>query len=143
VGEAAVSHVLVLDSEAMSALGGHASKRREDVRAAIKTAIAHQRRVVVPAVILAELYRGAGHCQAVDACLSRETGLRIRDTDRSLARLVGGVLSGAKVGSEHIADAHVIAAAVEAGGGVVLTGDEDDLSMLAVPYPNVTVSALP
>jgi hypothetical protein len=40
-------------------------------------------------VILAELYRGPRHSQLVDSCLSRETGVRIRDTDRRLARLVG------------------------------------------------------
>jgi hypothetical protein len=42
-----------MDSEAMSALGGHASKRRENVRAAIRIAAARQHDVVVPAVILA------------------------------------------------------------------------------------------
>jgi hypothetical protein len=79
----------------------------------------------------------------VDACLARETGIRVRGTDRSFARLVGGVLTGAKVDSHHLADAHVVATAVEAGGGVVLTGDEDDLTMLAAAYANITVEALP
>jgi hypothetical protein len=74
-----------------------------------------QRDVIVPAVVLAELYRGAGRNQAVDACLARETGIRVRDTDRPLARLVG----------------------------VVLTGDPDDLASLAAPYPNITVQPLP
>ena len=60
-----------------------------------------------------------------------------------LARLVGGVLTGAKADSHHLADAHVIAAAVETGGGVVLTGDPDDLAALAAPYPNITVQPLP
>jgi hypothetical protein len=75
--------------------------------------------------------------------LARETGIRVRDTDRPLARLVGGVLTGAKADSRHLADAHVIAAAVEAGGGVVLTGDPDDLASLAAPYPNITFSRSP
>jgi predicted nucleic acid-binding protein len=138
-----VSRVLVLDSEALAALGGRASKRQEEVRAAMRAAAVLQRDVVVPAVILAELYRGPGHNQMIDACLARETGLRVRDTDRSLARLVGGVLTGAKADSGHLADAHVVAAAVEVGGGVVLTGDEGDLATLASPYPNITVQPLP
>lgn len=138
-----MSRALVLDSEAMSVLGGRACKRQEKVRAALEAAVELQRDVVVPTVILAELYRGSGHNQMVDACLSRETGLRVRDTDRSLARLVGGVLAGAKAGSENLADAHVVATAIEAGGGVVLTGDEDDLTMLAGPFPNITVQPLP
>lgn len=138
-----MSRVLVLDSEALAALGGRASRRQEEVRAALRAASVLQRDAVVPAVILAELYRGAGHNQMIDACLSRETGLRVRDTDRPLARLVGGVLTGAKADSSHLADAHVVAAAVEAGGGVVLTGDESDLCLLADPYPTITVQPLP
>jgi hypothetical protein len=99
--------------------------------------------VVVPAVILAELYRGPRHNALVDACLSRETGIRVRDTDRSLARIVGAVLAAAKAGSQHLADAHVVAAAVDRGGGLVLTSDRDDLRRLAAAYGNVTVVGLP
>jgi hypothetical protein len=67
------------------------------------------------------------------AAHSRASGIRVRDTDRPLARLVGGVLAGAKADSRYLADAHVVAAAVETGGGVVLTGDPDDLASLAAP----------
>jgi hypothetical protein len=101
------------------------------------------RDVMVPTVILAELYRGPRRSQFVDACLSRETGVRTRDTDRRLARLVGGVLVGARAGSESLTDAHVVAAAVEAGGGLILTGDTADLIGLAAPYPNIVVEPLP
>lgn len=118
-----MSRALILGSEAMATLGGRPSRRQEEVRAAMRAAALMQRDVIVPAVILAELYRGAGHNQAVDACLARETGIRVRDTDRPLA--------------------HVVAAAVESGGGVVLTGDPDDLASLAAPYPNITVQPLP
>lgn len=97
---------------------------------------------MTPAVILAELYRGPGHNQLVDACLSRKTGVLIRDTDRGFARLVGGVLTAARAGSSDIADAHVVAAAVERGGGVIVTGDESDLERLAAAYPNVHVTAI-
>lgn len=100
------------------------------------------RPVVIPAVVLAELCRGAGPSSLIDACLSRETGIDVRDTDRSFARLVGGVLAAARAGSIDLADAHVVAVAVEAGGGVALTGDRDDLHRLAGAYPNVTVVGL-
>ena len=80
----------------------------------------------------------------VDALLSREEqALVLRDTDRVLARLVGGVLAAASSGSEDLADAHVVATAVEAGGGVVLTGDVDDLVRLAEPFRTVVVEGLP
>lgn len=133
---------VVLDAEALSALAGVDSQRKREVRAALTIAGRLQREVVVPAVVLAELYRGQGHSALVDACLSRETGLLIRDTDRPLARLVGGVLTAAGLGSQHIVDAHVVAAAVERGGGMVLTGDTTDLELLATSYRGVRVHGL-
>ena len=65
-----------------------------------------------------------------------------RDTDREFARLVGGVLVAAGAGSELMVDAHVVATAVEAARAVIVTGDPDDVSMLAAPFPNVTVVPL-
>jgi predicted nucleic acid-binding protein len=134
-----VSRCLVLDSEALSALAGRANKKQREVRAALAAAARLRRDVVVPALVLAELYRSAKRSAFVDACLSRETGLRIRDTDRAFARLVGGLLSGAGAGSELIVDAHVVAAAIEAGGGVILTGDPRDLERIGAPYQNLVV----
>lgn len=123
-------------------LGGPSSRRQAEVRAAMEAARRLQREVIVPAVILAELYRGPGRNQMVDSCLARETGLLIRNTDRALARLVGGVLAGAGAGSADLADAHTVATAIETGGGVVLTSDPQDVNRLAAPYPNVHVAVL-
>ena len=79
----------------------------------------------------------------IDSLLSRETEpLELRDTDRVLARLVGSVLAAAGAGSEDLADAHVVAAAIEAGGGVILTIDEDDLNRLANPYRTIVVERI-
>ncbi|MCP4663918.1 MAG: type II toxin-antitoxin system VapC family toxin [bacterium] len=138
-----MNRCVVLDAGALSALAGRPERRNLEVRAALRAAVRLDREVVVPAVILAELYRGPRHNQMVDACLSRETGIRVRDTDRSLARFVGGVLAAADAGSEHLADAHVIAVAVDLGGGIALTTDPDDLDRLAASYRNVTVVGLP
>lgn len=103
-----------------------------------------RRDVIVPTVVLAELYRGGGRNHLVDALLSREEpALVLRDTDRVLARLVGGVLSAVGAGSEDLADAHVVAVAVEGGGGVVLTGDPHDMARLSDPYRTVVVEELP
>jgi hypothetical protein len=41
-----------------------------------------------------------------------------------------------------MADAHVVAAAVEAGGGVILSADSGDLNRLSASYPNVHVTSL-
>lgn len=133
---------VVLDAEAFSALAGEASARKREVRAALTVAARLRRDVVVPTVVLAELYRGRGRSALIDACLSRETGFAVRDTDRVLARLVGGVLTAANRGSAHIVDAHVVAVAVERGGGLVLTSDAADLERLAAPYRSVRVHRL-
>jgi predicted nucleic acid-binding protein len=134
---------LVLDAGALDALGRSRGRRQQEVRAALIAAVRRDARVIVPAVILAELYRGPAHNSVVDSCLTRESILEVRDTDRRLARLVGGVLAAAGAGSEDLADAHVVAAAVEVGGGLVLTTDPDDLSRLAGAYGTVVVRALP
>ena len=135
---------VVLDQRALDALAGGDGPAKRRVRQAMVAASRLRRDVVVPTVVLAELYRGGGRNQLVDALLAREEqGVLLRDTDRVLARLVGGVLAAAGAGSEDLADAHVVAVAVEGGGGVLLTGDPDDMSRLADPYRTVIVEPLP
>ena len=134
---------LVLDAEAVNVLAGADSVAQRQVRRAMTAAHRLRRDVTVPTVILAELYRGAGRNQLVDALLAREeTSLHLRDSDRSMARLVGAVLATAGVGSDHLAEAHAVAAAVEAGGGVVLTSDVDDLEHLAGAYRTIVIERL-
>ncbi|MEZ5231193.1 MAG: PIN domain-containing protein [Acidimicrobiales bacterium] len=135
--------IVALDREALSALAGPASVRKQRVRRVLAAAARLRRDVRVPAVVLAELYRGAGRNQLVDACLARERpGLDVMPTDRPLARLVGGVLTAAGADRRNLVDAHVVALCVAAGGGIALTGDVDDLGRLAAPFPMVVVEAI-
>lgn len=135
--------IVVLDAEAFSALAGQDSISKQKVRRVLRRARALGRDAFVPSLVLAELYRGHGRNQLVDACLARERGsLDSRDTDRALARVVGGVLAAAGAGSEMIVDAHAVALAVQAGGGVVLTGDPGDLERLSGPYRHVVVETV-
>ncbi len=132
--------IVALDAEAFSALAGPASIRKQKVRRIIRRSQLLGREAVVPCVVLAELYRGRGRNQLVDACLARERDSVVsRDTDRALARLVGGVLAAAGADSSMIVDAHVVAIAVEAGGAVIVTGDPDDLGLLSAPYQHIVV----
>lgn len=135
---------LVLDAEAVNALldPRHPSERK--VRQAMEAARRLRRDVAIATGTLAELYRGAGRNQALDALLARESadGLVLRDTDRNLARLIGAVLAEAGAGSALFADAHPVAVAVEAGGGVIPTADPDDLTRLAAPYRTVVIEPL-
>lgn len=135
--------IVVLDAEAFNALAGPDSIRKQKVRRIVRRSVVLGRETIVPTLVLAELYRGRGRNQLVDACLAREAAsLDTRDSDRTLARIVGGVLAAAGAGSEDIVDAHVVATAVEAGGGVVVTGDPEDLERLAAAYPHIVVEAV-
>lgn len=133
----------VLDAEAVQALLAHSHRAHRKVRARLEIGRRLGAAAVVPTVALAELYRGRDRSGALDALLARERrALVLRDTDRALARLVGGVLQAAGAGSEDLVDAHAIAVAAEDDRAVVLTGDPGDLERLAAPYPGVTVVAL-
>lgn len=136
---------LVLDAEAVNALLDPRHPAGEKVRKAMRAARRLGRDVVIATGTLGELYRGAGRNQAIDALIARESrnnGLLLRDTDRPLARLIGALLSEAGASSALFADAHPVAVAVEAGGGVVQTADPDDLGRLAAPYRTVLIDEL-
>jgi predicted nucleic acid-binding protein len=135
--------IVSLDAAALDALADADSREKRRVRRALEAAQRTGSDVVVATVVLAELYRGSRRNQRVDSFLARSEGVIVcRDTDRRLARLVGGVLHAAGAGSEDMVDAHAVAAAVEGGGGVVLTGDPDDLERLAAPYRTIVVEGL-
>lgn len=135
---------LVLDAEAVNALLDSRHPHERQVRRAMEAARRLHREVAIATGTLAELYRGAGRNQRLDALLARELGhgLLLRDTDRMLARLIGALLAEAGASSALFADAHPVAVAVEAGGGVVQTADPDDLSRLAAPYRTVVIEPL-
>lgn len=134
---------LVLDSEAISSLArSRAGRRPAAVHAALRAAVETSSDVVVPAAVLAEQYRGGQHDQVVDACLGRFTGIQVAETTRHLARDIGHLLARAGRGSEDHVDATVVAVAIAAGGGVIVTGDVDDLEALSAGLVGVVVEAI-
>lgn len=135
--------VLVLDSEAFSRIARtHDLVDLGSVHAALTAAAETGSDVVVPAAVLAEQYRGGGHDQTVDACLGRHTGIDVVDTTRQLARTIGKVLARANRGSEHHVDATVVATAIAAGGGVIVTGDLDDIDALCDGLVGITIETI-
>lgn len=132
---------LVLDAGALSAL---VSRRGGDLqRARALLAVAHERAysVVVPAPVLAELYRGSAADAGIDSALNR-TGARVVDMNRRLARVVGQLLGRDRLDSCHVVDASVVATAVRLGGALIATSDPDDIEALARHHPNVKVRSL-
>lgn len=134
-----MARLLILDSEAVSALARPAERGVLRLRAAAIAARARQDEAViaVPLPVLAEVYRGDGSDVAVDRLVG---SVRELPLTRSIARLAGQLRARAGQGSA--VDAMVAATAVRAGGALIATGDSDDLRALAAGHPNVRVWAL-
>jgi len=135
--------VLVLDSEAVSALARPAQNRfrHQRVRAAMRSA--HERNIPIriPSAVLVELYRGGGTDEAIDGVLSRGFA-QVVTTGVRMARIAGHLLADADAGSEMAIDALVVATAVRLGGGIVVTHDPDDMRVLTAGQSNVSIFSL-
>ena len=133
---------LVLDSTAVSALAGARSgeaKRR--VRALLTEALNRDADVAVPTAVLAETYRGEGSDAAIDRLLGSR-GIRTVTTGRRIARTAGALRHRFRLDSCHVVDCLVVATTVRLGGGVVATGDPEDMRRLASVHPNVVVQTI-
>jgi predicted nucleic acid-binding protein len=106
------------------------------VLAHLKAALASGAELTVPAVVIAEVWRGGPRSARVAhllaSCIVDEVG-------DSLARDAGEALGRAR-GSDTI-DALVMASAAKRGDAV-LTSDPDDLRRLKAQFPRVRVVAL-
>lgn len=119
--------LLVLDSEAISALAHGRSARRDRVDALIKS---RRYAVATVAAVLAEVIRG----RAADAAVYRvlnSYGVDVFDVTVRVAERAGALLEAVRSGSELAVDAFVVAAVDVAGGGLIATVDADDLARLA------------
>ena len=90
---------------------------------------------VVPAVVYAEWWRG--RCDIREEILA---AVIVEDMPPVLCRAAGEALGAVKGLS--LADAVVMASAALRGGGVVYTGDADDLTRLTRHFPTVLVLAV-
>ncbi len=135
---------LVLDAAGLDALAG---ERPPDLlRALLAEALRRGRDVLCPAIVCAEVARGAARTRAVEAAVARHDrrraerpAVRLVDTDFALARQVGAILEATGHGSDRVVDAHVVAVCVPAGGGLVVTSDPGDITELASAVPAARV----
>jgi len=125
---------LILDSGAVIALS------RNDVRARATLAAAREAgvEVSIPSVVVAETVRGSAKDAKVNRVIKSVGDVTTADEDTG--RVAGALLGAAK--STSTIDALVVASVIELGGGVVLTGDPEDLEPLADGHPEVVISAL-
>lgn len=131
--------MLLLDSEALSAVAHGPAARSDRVRALM----VQMRRLDLPvatvAAVLAEVVRGRLADAGVFAGLRRER-VMVHPVDTRTGVRAGQLLGSVGAGSELAVDAFVIAVADLAGGAVVATVDASDLGMLAAHAVNVFVA---
>lgn len=126
---------LILDSGAIIALARNDGK----VRALVSAAVRAGARVMVPAVVVAETFRGRGPRDArVNRALTAADSYL--STDDSAARTAGSLLGTAR--SSETLDALVVAAAIHAGGGRIITTDPRDLKRLSAGRTDVVIHAV-
>jgi len=127
-------HRLILDRGAVIALARQDQRARAVLTAAWEAGV----EVAVPSLVVAETTRGSARDAGVNRVL-HAVG-KVTAADEATGRLAGSLLGAA--GSIGTVDAIVVASAIAMGGGVVLTGDADDLRALASRHPEVVVQPL-
>ena len=122
--------MLLLDSEALSAVAQGPAERRDRVRALVAEMRRRERSIGTVAAVLAEVVRGRPADAAVFAGLRRER-IEVRSVDTRVGVRAGQLLGAIRSGSELAVDAFVVAVGDLAGGAVVATVDLTDLRRLA------------
>lgn len=133
--------MLLLDSEALSALAHGPASRRDLVRGFIDSARDREEEVGTVAAVLAEVIRGRPQDAALFSALSRER-VDVRVIDADVAIRAGLLLEVARAGSALAVDAFLVAAGDLGRAAVIATVDTEDLRRLAAPCPTVEVVSI-
>lgn len=130
--------MLLLDSEALSAVAQGPASRRDRVRALIVEMRRRELPIATVAAVLAEVVRGRAADAGVFAGLRRERVI-VHPVDTRVGVRAGQLLGRMGVGSELAVDAFLVAVADLAGGAVVATVDLKDLRRLAAHTTGVSI----
>lgn len=126
-GAESVARVLILDTEAVSAL----AKKRKGMAERLAAAQQADHRVLIPAVVLAEVAMGAPSDASIWHVLGKIPTL---DLPQGVAMRAGALRSRAervrRKKRDLTVDAIVAATAVELAPSVVITADKSDLELL-------------
>ena len=133
-----VARVLILDSEAVSAL----AEKRKGMAERLAAAQQADHRVLIPAVVLAEVATGAPTDAAIWHGLGKIPSL---DLPKGVAMRAGALRTHAKkvrrTKRDLTVDAIVAATAVELAPSVVITADRPDMELLVDGF-DVRISAV-
>lgn len=133
--------MLLLDSEAISAIAHGPDHRRDRVRALVTEMRSRELPIATVAAVLAEVVRGRPSDAAVFAGLRRHR-VEVHAVDTRVGVRAGQLLGTIGAGSEMAVDAFLIADADLRGGAIVATCDPDDLGRLASVAASVRVADL-
>jgi predicted nucleic acid-binding protein len=131
--------MLLLDSEAISAIAHGPVARRNRVRALVTEMRRRELPIGTVAAVLAEVVRGRSQDAGVFAGLRRER-VEVYPVDTRVGVRAGQLLGSIGEGSERAIDAFIVAVADLGGGAIVATVDVEDLELLAGPASNVVVA---
>ena len=133
--------MLLLDSEAISAISHGPAQRRDRVRALIAEMRRRDLPVGTVAAILAEVVRGRPADAAVFSGLRRER-VQVHPVDTRTGVRAGQLLGAARRRSDVAVDAFVVAVADLAAGAVIATVDMTDIGALANHAKDVKVVSI-
>lgn len=133
--------MLLLDSEALSAIAHGPAGRRDKVRALIMEMRQRELPVGTVAAVLAEVIRGRPQDAGVFGSLKRNR-VEMHTVDRPVGVRAGHLLAAVGAGSELAVDAFIVAVADISGGAVVATVDDGDIGRLASHATNVRVESI-
>src|SRR3954454_959208 len=128
--------MLLLDSEAISAVAHGPAGRRDRVRALVAEMRRRELPVGTVAAVLAEVVRGQARDAGVFAGLRRDR-VEVYPVDTRVGVRAGQLLGAVRAGSEQAVDAFVVAVADLAGGAIIATTDPKDMNRLARHAANV------
>ena len=130
--------MLLLDSEAISALAHGPERRRQRTRALVAEMRARELPVATVAAVLAEVVRGRRADAAVFGGLRRDR-VEVHPVDSRVGVRAGQLLGRVRAGSEMAVDAFLVADGDVRGGAVIATADPHDLRRLAAGATRVVV----
>ena len=133
--------MLLLDSEAISALSHGPAQRRDRVRALIGEMRKRELPIATVAAVLAEVVRGRRADAQVFVGLKRERVL-VYPVDSKVGVRAGKLLGAVRRGSELAVDAFIVAVADIEGGALIASVDVDDIRRLAAHASRVRVSSI-
>jgi predicted nucleic acid-binding protein len=133
--------VLLLDSEAISALAHGPKRRRDEVRALVTAMRTRELPIATVAAVLAEVVRGRPADAGVFGGLRRER-VEVHAVDTRTGVRAGQLLGRIRAGSELAVDAFLVADADLRGGAMIATVDRADLERLASAAGHVRIVAI-